>query len=233
MDGIVDRIKIRNSSPMNSPVSNEEGSNEESSRGEGIGDAASPEIFRRASSTQCVVVGLAPAMAASLRRVLGSEDPDYEDVLQSALERVFTTLGTNSFRGECSLAGWASIIARNVAIDALRARSRERGVLSLDENVADVLRRPSGDAGPERLASARQQLKLLDEALAALRPSCAIVLYLHDVVGHDLAEIAETLSISVSAAQSRLVRGRREVVEGIGSRPLADVRAKAGTAKSG
>lgn len=37
------------------------------------------------------------------------------------------------------------------------------------------------------------------------------VLLLHDVMGHDLAEIALMIGISMPAAQSRLFRGRREL----------------------
>lgn len=36
-------------------------------------------------------------------------------------------------------------------------------------------------------------------------------MYLHSVLGYELAEIAAMIGISVTAAQSRLVRGRREI----------------------
>jgi RNA polymerase sigma factor (sigma-70 family) len=173
-----------------------------------------------------IVLRLAPAIAASLRRVVGGDDPEYEDMYQTALERVFRTLGESNFRGECTTAGWAYVIARNVAVDALRARTRERGFLSLDDAFVETLPQASGDFGPERLAEARQELSRLREALAGLRPANAIVVYMHDIVGHDLAEISKRLRITTAAAQSRLVRGRRDVVGSLQSRESRERREK-------
>jgi DNA-directed RNA polymerase specialized sigma24 family protein len=45
-----------------------------------------------------------------------------------------------------------------------------------------------------------------------MSPKKAMVLVLHDVLGHDLTEVSVMLGVSVSAAQSRLVRGRRELL---------------------
>ena len=43
----------------------------------------------------------------------------------------------------------------------------------------------------------------------------ANVIFLHDVLGHELPDVAGILKITVAAAPSRLVRGRREIIEQI------------------
>ena len=44
-----------------------------------------------------------------------------------------------------------------------------------------------------------------------MKPEQAETLFLHDALGHDLAEIAMMTGATVAAAQSRLVRGRKEL----------------------
>lgn len=155
---------------------------------------------------------------AALRRVTTSRDHEYEDLLQSALEAVLAALRKDEFRGDSSLSTWVTIIARNVAIDVLRARSRERRVFANGAETERVAARtPSPQASPERLAEVREQLARYHEVLRRLPPSKAQIVYLYDVVGLGLEEIAKSLSLSVAATQSRLVRGRKEVDDRIAS----------------
>lgn len=156
-----------------------------------------------------------------VRRLVGSTDPEYEDLVQSSLVNVLATFDGGKFRGDCPPRGWAAVIARNVAVDAIRARARERRVISHDgDAVADERGRTEGDLGPERLTDLHETLDRVNRALRGLGPKKARVVYLHDVLGYQLEEVATMLGTSVAAAQSRLVRGRREIIETIG--PEAD-----------
>jgi RNA polymerase sigma-70 factor (ECF subfamily) len=151
-----------------------------------------------------------------VRRLVGSTDPEYEDLVQSSLVNVLATFDGGKFRGDCPPRGWAAVIARNVAVDAIRARARERRVIAHDgDAVADEQGLATG-LGPERLTDLHQTLDRVNRALRGLGPKKARVVYLHDVLGYQLEEVATMLGTSVAAAQSRLVRGRREIIETIG-----------------
>jgi RNA polymerase sigma-70 factor, ECF subfamily len=147
---------------------------------------------------------------ATLRRLMGGRMCDHEDLVQVTFEQIVSTLVRGRFSRGCSLPTWASSIAAHVAFNALRARRRSRAVFDPVE-LWDVADRPAvGNA--ERDASARQQIRAVQTHLAAMSPKKAMVLVLHDVLGHDLTEVSVMLGVSVSAAQSRLVRGRRELL---------------------
>ena len=75
-----------------------------------------------------------------------------------------------------------------------------------------------------REAGVRQELYQLRYVLSRMSPKLAQTVVLHDALGHSVAEIATLTSTSVSAAQSRLVRGRRKLEELLQSEPRKDER---------
>lgn len=140
-----------------------------------------------------------PRVHAAIVRMLGSAGDDQADLVQ----RVFVELvrSAASFRGDCSLATWTSRIAANVSLNALRARRRRRALFTTEEAPDAVAPRgPDPDAG-----------RLVRAALAQISAEKAEVVLLHDLLGHDLAEIAVLAGASPAAVQSRLVRGRKEL----------------------
>ena len=155
---------------------------------------------------------LHPTVDRALRRVLQTNAPDHDDLVQVVFERILCTLTERKFAGACSLSTWASAIAAHVGIDALRARVRERALLrpERERGEADAARVPSGNL--ERQLEARAEISELHAILGSMDAAQAETVLLHDVNGHELSEIALIMGVSIAAAQSRLVRGRKELL---------------------
>jgi RNA polymerase sigma-70 factor (ECF subfamily) len=154
-----------------------------------------------------------PLVDRTIARLLGRNDPDRADVAQLASIEIVRSL--TSYRGECSLDAWIARISARAVYRTIRARRSERvnvaGVTEPDEHEhrGDL----EGDAQRRSLlARVRHHLERLDA-------DRAFAFVLHDVWGYDLKEIAEITQVSVTAAQSRLVRGRRELHERLAHDP--------------
>src|SRR5215510_9499731 len=99
-----------------------------------------------------------------VRRLVGSTDPEYEDLVQSSLVNVLATFDRGKFRGDCPPRGWAAVIARNVAVDATRARGRRSRTRTADRSAGDAgpgqprPERPGTEEGARRLPSRRPGL---------------------------------------------------------------------------
>ena len=164
---------------------------------------------------------LYPFVARALQKIL-HQTPDYEDLVQISFELIVRTLQKPRAQPIENLAAWASALATRVALDSLRTRIRERRLFDRDTSgvrAAEVV------AGPalERQLDVRGELALLQAALAAMNPDQAETILLHDVLGHDLSEVARLTHVSPAAAQKRLSRGhaelrRRAAISGAGGR---------------
>jgi len=145
----------------------------------------------------------------TLFRVFGRREVDHDDLVQTVFEQIVVTLSRRSYARACNLKTWASSIASHVGFNALRSRRRERKVLDRDvalDGATVPLRTDS-----ENTATARVELDRVRRHLLGMKQEQSQTVFLHDVLGHELAEIALMTRVSVAAAQSRLVRGRREL----------------------
>lgn len=147
-----------------------------------------------------------PTVVRTLRRTLRRQDDELEDLMQESFERMLRVLSERPLSGACNLPGWAAAVSAHVALDRLRRRARERRHHS-PEPPTEI---DGGGPGLERDLDARERLERVQLTLGRMRPQYAEALLLHDVLGHDLNEVAEMTGTSVSAAQSRLVRGRKD-----------------------
>jgi RNA polymerase sigma-70 factor (ECF subfamily) len=153
---------------------------------------------------------------AVLFRLLGPGDGEREDLAQQALEKVIASIVSGRFSQGCSLRSWATLITQHLAIDTMRARQRERKLFdrSVEHGTLELVAEDART--PERAAETRRRVERLLAALSTVNRARAEAVVLHDILGHDLAEIARLTGVSVAAAQSRLVRGRKEIIETIG-----------------
>lgn len=160
------------------------------------------ELYRR----------LLPAVESALYRVLGRREHDHEDLVQSSFEQIILTLAQRRYAQACSLNTWASTIAAHVALKSLRSRYRQRNVFDPRLGADELAELASSSDDVERTVGERRELERLRSRLSELPAAQAEAVVLHDLMGHPLAEIAAITGASVAAAQSRLVRGRKELL---------------------
>jgi RNA polymerase sigma-70 factor (ECF subfamily) len=149
---------------------------------------------------------------AVLFRLMGAGDGERDDLAQQSLERIISTIVSGRFSHGCSLRSWATLITQHIAIDAMRSRTRERKLFDRSVGPQALELVAEDTRTPERAAETNRRVERLLGALSTVNRARAEAVILHDILGHDLAEIARLTGVSVAAAQSRLVRGRKEVL---------------------
>ncbi len=143
----------------------------------------------------------------AILRVFRRREVDHDDLIQAAFEQVIKTLLRERFDGRCSLRAWAATLAANHALNALTARRAQRRLLSPE------IPRETGSGDTEQRYAARDEIDRVRNHLADMERDKALTVFLYEVMGHDLSEIANLMGVTVAAAQSRLVRGRRELLQ--------------------
>lgn len=147
----------------------------------------------------------------TLYRVLGRREADHDDLVQMAFEQIVLSIYRGKFSRECKLATWASAITCNVALRAIRSRRTERKLFDVTQDVEQLGPRLSGSKDLEVQLTSRSELDRVRYHLSQMSEKYAQTLLLHDVLGCELAETATLLGASITATQSRLVRGRKEL----------------------
>ncbi len=150
-----------------------------------------------------------PVVDRSLRRILRSTGPDYDDLVQAAFERIITALSRKPLSEDSDLLAWSAAVTTHVALDALRRKVRERKIFQLELTVS--VERPA-QLNAEKALEARSEMGRIQRVLGRMKPRAAETLLLHDVLGYELTEVAKMTGASVAAAQSRLVRSRKELL---------------------
>ena len=148
-------------------------------------------------------------VASNLYRVIGDRT-DLEDLVQEVFVIAFR--GLARFRQDARLSTWLYRICVNVALGRIRTRRRRPAAIGMDDLDAATIdpsltERPET---PERSLQRRQDQERVYRALETLAPKKRIVLYLHEIEGLDLKEIAYLVESNPVTVRTRLFYARRE-----------------------
>jgi RNA polymerase sigma-70 factor (ECF subfamily) len=158
------------------------------------------------------------AVVAAVMR-LGRDHPDVDDCTHEALRRALE--GRDRLREGEPLRPWVTGIARHVALDALRARRRQRertASPASDGEGPDPLDRVS-DGGPsafDRLATAEKRERIA-RALDALPEGQRRALTMFHLEGLQYQEIAARLGVPLGTVATWVMRARKSVAAAVGS----------------
>src|SRR5262249_9170659 len=137
---------------------------------------------------------------------------DASDVVQQTLLQAYQ--GLKQFRGEtdADLAAWLRRILTNCLTDALRKHGRAAGDIALERAVEESSARleaglASAQPSPSHHAMRQEQMLRLAEALGQLPEDQAEAVRLRHFEGRTLADIAEHLGRSETAAAGLIKRG--------------------------
>jgi RNA polymerase sigma-70 factor, ECF subfamily len=146
---------------------------------------------------------------------------DAEDALQETLLRAYSNLGR--FRQSCKFSTWITAIGINAALTVIRKRkSRRESDIEPYSPEAPAWDIADQAPDPELCAVKTQIVLLLRRELHGLPPKMqegVTSYYGHD---HPLQEAADALGMSVAAAKSRLLRGRRNLRSSLERKGLLD-----------
>lgn len=141
-------------------------------------------------------------------RMLGNAG-EAEDAAQEAFLRAYKYL--NRYDPERSFATWLLSIASHYCIDQLRKRRLQ--TFSMDDEQHDWWHPPDPGPSPEASLVMDEKQAQVQQLLATLSKKDRAAVILHYWYDHSYEEIAESLSLSVSAVKSRLYRARRALAE--------------------
>lgn len=150
------------------------------------------------------------AVERSVLRVLRSKDSDFEDLVQVSFEKILRSIHRGQYQGHFCLARWAASIATHATIDVLRMRVQERRRTDESQHAEGVV--PLFGGSFEKRVEARSEVEQVRRVLLKMPKKQVDAFLLHEVYGHELDQVAAVLGVSEAAAQSRALRGKKELM---------------------
>jgi RNA polymerase sigma-70 factor, ECF subfamily len=139
-------------------------------------------------------------------RMLG-DSYEAEDAAQEAFLRAYRAI--RRYDNNRPFATWLLSIASHYCIDQIRRRRMQ--VVSMEALPGETI--PDKGIGPEAAMRIGEDQKQVQDLLASLAPADRSAVILYYWYEYSYEEIADTLSLSVSAVKSRLHRARKALAE--------------------
>ena len=161
------------------------------------------DAARRGSreATRTLVSAVGPAILKTLRRLLGWQYPELEDIAQESLLAFVKALA--GFRNECSTLHFACRIAVNTGLKRRRADAARPPAAAVELDAARI-ELPDADRTPLESAISAQRRALLRQLLGELPDAQAEALALHLMLGHSIEEVAATVGAPGNTIRSRI-----------------------------
>lgn len=160
---------------------------------------------------------LGPQILRVVRRVIGPEHADVEDVAQECAVDLVHAL--RRFRRESSVTHFACRVALHSAMNARRRqRALKRGLPAGGQVEADQTASPTN--GPDTQVLVRASIDLVRQLCSELPEAQSEVLALHCLLGYTMAEVAAICEAPLETVRTRL----RTAKLALSARALADPR---------
>jgi len=148
-----------------------------------------------ASELEDIIRRYRSVISFTVRKALGPQYPEWEDVVQDVLTQVISKLQKGEFRGECSLGTFIYTVTKRRIIDCIRQKSRVA-----TEKIEEI----ATFSGPEEDLVKKERAEIISRALFKLKPKFREILYLYYYKELSREEVAARLGLSVRQVTERL-----------------------------
>jgi RNA polymerase sigma-70 factor (ECF subfamily) len=161
-------------------------------------------------------------------RALTGDDEEARDLTQDAFVKAWQQL--HRFDPDRPFLPWLTVIARNLALEALRTRRRRRRWLIAQPRDRELPEAVSGDNPGER-AELAERMQRLQEALDRLPPPMRESVVLKDVLGLAYDEVAGLQGVPRGTVASRVFHARRLLAGWLADQPSSSMTGEAAVSR--
>ncbi len=141
-----------------------------------------------------IIIRYRPIIGFRVKRSLGANNPDWEDVVSEIILNVIEKIKKGEFRGESSLGTFIYTITSRRIVDYIREKSK----------VLKHAPEPNPFPTPEEEVENRERMELIAQALKKLKPRYRELLYLYYYKGLSREEVGKRLGISPRRVSERV-----------------------------